>query len=183
MNCTIVNTTPNNGVIPNLYFSINCIAVGAWAYAAFPWYYNLGIITNLGILSLYPKYNQSIQFVNSSQNDYRLSISDTAAKMQGVYAGSYLEGALDVELKVRAAKSSYGAHEPYKEDLETLYGTEVLSAVPNLVSDTLYGIDNLIIAYQMMETLYCGAEDLYRGALSGRILIGVQKKTSRIYRI
>jgi hypothetical protein len=185
MNCTIVNTTPSSGVIPRLYFSVNCIAVGARLFTGTNfWYYNLGVITNLtqGI-SLYCKYSQTIQFVNSSQNDYRLSMSDTAAKLQGVYAGSYLEGALDVELKVRAAKSSYGAHEPYMEKLETLYGAEVLTSAPNLVSDTLYGIDSLIITKQLLETLYCGAEDLYRGALSGRILIEVQRKTSRIYRI
>jgi hypothetical protein len=185
MNCTIVNITPSNGVVPRIDFAMNCIAVGAqWFTGTNRWYYNLGITTSLnGAISLYCKYSQTVQFVNSSQNDYRLSMSDTAAKLQGVYAGSYLEGALDVELKVRAAKSSCGAHEPYLEKLETLYGVEVLSTGPNLVPDTLYGIDSLMITKQLLETLYCGAEDLYRGALSGRILIGVQKKTSRIYRI
>jgi hypothetical protein len=183
MNCTVVNTAAN-GVIPNLGVSINCIATGAVINSINRWYYTLGAVTNYssGVTSLYCKYGQTVAFRNPSQNDYRLSWSDTAAKYQGIYTGAYFEDVVDVELQPRLIRTSYGADEACVDYSETLYGLDVSWKERGLILDSLRGLDNLNNR-AVSETLYCVAEDIYRGALSGRILIRVQKKTSRIYRI
>jgi hypothetical protein len=183
MNCTVVNTAAS-GVIPDLRVSINCIATGAVINTPNRWYYTLGAATNYssGVTSLYCKYGQTVAFKNPSQNDYRLSWSDTAAKYQGIYTGAYSEDVVDVELRPRLIRTAYGADEPCVDYYETLYGLDVSWKIKGLILDSLRGLDNLNNR-AVLETLYCVAEDIYRGALSGRILIKVQKKTSRIYRI
>jgi hypothetical protein len=181
INCTVVNTE-DNGLIPELRFGVNCIHVGSVLSSSNRWYYTLGAVTNYssGVTSLFGKYGETVTFKNASQNDYRLSWNDTAAKNQGIYAGSYLEDIVDVELYKRTVRSSYGADEPCAEYTESLYGSEAILWAPTIV-DNLHGADSLGIRGPL-EVLYCHADDVYRGALSGRILIRVQKKTSRIYR-
>jgi len=182
MNCTIVNTV-TGGVIPHLNISINCIAIGEVINPNSRWYYALGVATNYNseFISLFGKYNQTITFKNTSAKDYRLEWSDTAAKCQGIYTGSYLEDILDVELEPRVIRTSYGADEICIRCGETLHGAET-SFKPKWFTDTFYGADNLSFR-KVLETLYCLVKDIYRGALSGRILIRVQKKTLRIHRI
>jgi len=181
MNCTVINTAAN-GVIPCLGPCINYIAIGAVVSTNY-WYYTLGAVTNYssGVISLFCKYGQSIAFNNSSANDYRLSWSDTAAKYQGIYTGSYLEDVVDVELYPRVIPSSYGADEACAQYVETLRGADILFK-PKFFRERLYGIDSLGTR-KVLETLYSVSENIYRGALSGRILIRVQKKTLRIHRI
>jgi hypothetical protein len=183
MNCTIINTTPSTGVIPNLGMSINCVAVGARLSATVHWYLALGAVTNYssGPVSLYNKCGETILFRNSSGYDYRLSWNDTAAKQQGIYTGSYLEGVVDVELQGRPIRSSYGADEPCLECTEISYSAESARRIKFFI-DRLIGAD-LFANRAVFERLYCVVKDVYKGALSGRILIRVQKKIARIYRI
>jgi hypothetical protein len=182
MNCTVINTTPTYGVIPAPGTSINCIVIGAVNNIAGIASVTLGAVTNYsGPVSMYCKYGQTVAFRNPSSGDYRLSWSDTAAKWEGIYAGSYLEDVVDLERQKRPMKSSYGADEPCLEYIEICHGADPARRVKFLI-EHLLGADRLGVK-RALEILYCVAEDVYRGALSGRILIRVQKKIARIYRI
>jgi hypothetical protein len=182
MNCTVINTTPTNGVIPAPGTSINCIVIGAVRHIVGTQSTTLGTVTNYTSesISMYCKYNQTVAFRNPSSGDYRLSWSDTAAKWEGIYAGSYLEDVVDLERQKRPMKSSYGADEPCLEYIEICHGAD--SERQKFLIDHLFGADKLGVM-RALEILHCVAEDVYRGALSGRILIRVQKKTLRIHRI
>jgi hypothetical protein len=183
MNCTVVNTTPTSGVISALGTSVNCIVIGAVKNITGTDSVTLGTVTNYTSepISMYCKYGQTVAFKNPSSGDYRLSWSDTAAKWQGIYAGSYLEDVVDLERQKRPMRSSYGADEPCLECIEILHGANPARRV-KFLTDRLVGTERLGVK-RALEILYCVAEDLYRGALSGRILIRVQKKTLRIHRI
>jgi hypothetical protein len=130
---------------------------------------------------MYCKYGESIAFRNPSAGDYRLTWTDTAAKHQGIYTGSYLENVVDLERQTRPVKSSLGADEPALECTENLYASEIAQLIKFLI-DHLFGLEMLGVK-KLVDKLYSLAENIYRGALSGRILIRVQKKISRIYRI
>jgi|GEM_PF-4125945 len=177
MNCTIY---PSD-YLPFPSVSINCIFAGSNSGNS-NWYLTLGSATAYGArTSLYCKFSQNIIFVDPANYDYRLSWTDTAARQQGVYTGSYLEGVTDVKCLKRPPQSSYGADEPSKQCPDVLHGSDLLMRVKRFV-DWLFGYETIGYS-KVVETLYCVAESIYRGALSGRILIRVQKKTSRIYRI
>jgi hypothetical protein len=179
INCTVFSTI----IVPELSVSINCIVTGSSMNSYNFVYRALGTVTpySSGPISLFCKYGETIVFNNPSVYDYRLSWSDTAAKCQGIYTGSYLENLEDIELQLRGIRSSYGADEAELGCAETLHGSDMASRVKFLM-DILRGLDSPGIT-TVLETLYCLPEDLYRGALSGRILIRVQKKIARIYRI
>ena len=183
LNCTVINTNSTSGVIPAAGTSVNCIVIGAVQNIAGIASVTLGTVSNYasGPISMYCKYGQTVAFKNPSSGDYRLSWSDTAAKWQGIYAGSYLEDVVDLERQKRPIKSSYGADEPCLEYVEVFYGADPVRRIKFLI-DYLIGAERLGVK-SLLERLYCVAEDLYRGALSGRILIRVQKKIARIYRI
>jgi hypothetical protein len=183
INCTVINTTPTSGVIPEIMMSMNCILVGSVMSSNYSPYLPLGVATNYSsqALSLYCKYNQSITFRDPSANDYRLSWSDTAAKAQGIYTGSYFEDIVDVDLQKRIIRSSYGADEACVEYVENLHGSDVAQLAKRVI-DSLRGTDSLQ-SRRVVEDLYCIPEKIYRGTLSGRILVTVQKKMLRLYRI
>ena len=182
VNCTVINTNSSNGVLPALGVSINCIVIGVVRNIGGIESFALGVATNYSSpLGNYCKYSQTITFRNPSQNDYRLSWNDTAAAQQGIYTGSYLEDVVDVEEQRRPITSSYGADDPVLLYTEFLYGSDATWQAKYFV-DHLLGIDTLRLT-TVVDRLYCVIENLYRSALSGRILIRVQKKTLRIHRI